>query len=110
MSDLFKLCPRCKLNRNRANFSSNGYCKQCDKLYHAEKRAQQPRKCRQCKELKMPDQYNEPASRSCKDCVQATVERRKALKPKTYAESKDYYYLMGFCPLIQSWLVRKWIA
>jgi len=104
---MMKPCPRCEKPFNRG--SGNGYCKDCAALYAAEKRLA-PRMCRQCKECKMPDQYNEPASRSCKDCVQATVERRKALKPKTYAESKDYYYLMGFCPLIQSWLVRKWIA
>lgn len=108
MSELMKRCPKCTFMRNRANFSSNGYCKQCDKIYHAEKRAQQPRKCRQCKEAKMPSEYNDAASRSCKDCVQATIERRKAKTPKTYAESKEYYYLMGFCPLIQSFLQRKW--
>lgn len=103
MSELMKRCPKCTFMRNRANFSSNGYCKQCDKIYHAEKRAQQPRKCRQCKEAKMPGQYNEAASRSCTECVNATKERKKSyVKPEPYAAEKA-------CPLMAAFLYGKLI-
>lgn len=103
MNSMLKTCPRCKEPKNRANFSANGYCKQCDKIYHAEKRAQQPRKCRQCKEAKMPDQYNEAASRSCTECVNATIERKKSyVKPEPYAAEKA-------CPLMAAFLYGKLI-
>ena len=103
MSTMLKKCPKCKLPKNRANFCSNGYCKPCDKLYHAEKRAQQPRTCRQCKEAKMPDQYNEAASRSCTECVNATIERKKSyVKPEPYAAEKA-------CPLMAAFLYGKLI-
>jgi hypothetical protein len=103
MSDLMKRCPKCTFMRNRANFSSNGYCKQCDKIYHAEKRAQQPRKCRQCKEAKMPDQYNEAASRSCTECVNATKERKKSyVPPMNFAGDEP-------CPLMSRFLRSKFV-
>ena len=103
MNDLMKRCPKCTFMRNRANFSSNGYCKQCDKIYHAEKRAQQPRKCRQCKELKMPTEYNEAASRSCTECVNATIERRKKYVPPMNFSGDDP------CPLMSRFLRSKFV-
>ena len=103
MSDLMKRCPKCTFMRNRANFSSNGYCKHCDREYHAEKRAQQPRKCRQCKELKMPSEYNEAASRSCTECVNATKERKKSyVPPMNFAGDEP-------CPLISRFLRSKFV-
>lgn len=103
MSDLMKRCPKCTFMRNRANFSSNGYCKQCDREYHAEKRAQQPRKCRQCKELKMPSEYNEAASRSCTECVNATKERKKSyVPPMNFAGDEP-------CPLMSRFLRSKFV-
>ena len=103
MSSLMKICPRCKLPKNRANFCSNGYCKQCDKIYHAEKRAQQPRKCRQCKDVKMPTEYNEAASRSCTECVNATKERKKSyVPPMNFAGDEP-------CPLMSRFLRSKFV-
>lgn len=103
MSDLMKRCPKCTFMRNRANFSSNGYCKQCDKIYHADKRAQQPRKCRQCHELKMPSEYNEAASRSCTECVNATKERRKSYVPPMNFAGDEH------CPLMSRFLRSKFV-
>lgn len=103
MSSLMKICPRCKLPKNRANFCSNGYCKQCDKIYHAEKRAQQPRKCRQCKDVKMPTEYNEAASRSCTECVNATIERKKSYVPPMNFAGDE------LCPLMSRFLRSKFV-
>lgn len=103
MSDLMKRCPKCTFMRNRANFSSNGYCKQCDKIYHADKRAQQPRKCRQCKDVKMPTEYNEAASRSCTECVNATKERKKSYVPPMNFSGDEP------CPLMSSFLRSKFV-
>ncbi len=103
MNSMLKTCPRCKEPKNRANFSSNGYCKQCDKEYHAEKRAKQPRKCRQCKDVKMPYQFNEAASRSCTDCVNATKERRKSYVPPMNFAGDEH------CPLMSRFLRSKFV-
>ena len=103
MNSMLKTCPRCKEPKNRANFSANGYCKQCDKIYHAEKRAQQPRKCRQCHELKMPSEYNEAASRSCTECVNATKERKKSYVPPMNFSGDEP------CPLMSRFLRSKFV-
>ena len=103
MNSMLKKCPRCKEPKNRANFSDNGYCSDCSKAYQADYRASKPRKCRGCKEVKMPDQYNEAASRSCTECVNATIERKKSyVKPEPYHEHKA-------CPLMAAFLYGKLI-
>ena len=103
MNSMLKKCPRCKEPKNRANFSDNGYCSDCSKAYQADYRASKPRKCRGCKEVKMPDQYNEAASRSCTECVNATIERKKSyVKPEPYHEHKA-------CPLMATFLYGKLI-
>lgn len=100
---LMKICPRCEKSKNRANFQSNGYCKPCDASYHAEQRSKRPRTCRQCKKLKWPTEYNEAASRSCTECVNATKERKKTyVKPEPYAAEKA-------CPIMAAFLYGKLI-
>lgn len=102
-TSFMKICPRCEKSKNRANFQSNGYCKPCDASYHAEKRAQQPRKCRQCKDVKMPTEYNEAASRSCTECVNATKERKKSyVPPMNFAGDEP-------CPLMSRFLRSKFV-
>lgn len=103
MNSMLKTCPRCREPKNRANFSDNGYCSDCSKAYQADYRASKPRKCRGCKEVKKPDQYNEAASRSCTECVNATIERKKSyVKPEPYAAEKA-------CPLMAAFLYGKLI-
>ena len=105
---LMKKCPKCDLPKNRANFSSNGYCKPCDALYHASRRATEKRRCRQCRESKSPSEYLFTTSRSCAGCVQATQERKKMKLKTVYAEARNVY-LEGFNGLMQHWLMRRWI-
>ena len=101
MSSLLKICPKCKLPKNRANFCSNGYCKPCSKAYQADYRASKPRKCRGCKEVKKPEAYCSSKSRSCTECVNATIERKKSyVKPEPYAAEKA-------CPLMAAFLYGK---
>ena len=107
MNSLLKKCPRCHEKKNRANFSDNGYCSDCSKAYQADYRASKPRKCRGCKEVKKPEAYSSPKSRSCTECVEANVERRieyqkNYVKPEPYAAEKA-------CPLMAAFLYGKLI-
>jgi len=102
---MMKRCPKCASLRNRANFASNGYCKACDKLYHAEKRAKEPRKCRQCKEYKQSTAFANLASRYCTECSEENAERRKVSQAERVYEKPDV--INSLC---QAWLQRKWLV
>lgn len=105
---LMKKCPKCELPKNRANFSSNGYCKPCDALYHASRRATEKRRCRQCRESKSPSEYLFTTSRSCAECVQATQERKKLKLKTVYLDNRNAGD-ESIRTMMQDWLVRRWI-
>ncbi len=100
VNSYMKECPKCHNPFNRG--SGNGYCNPCAAKYAADKR-NSPRKCRQCRIEKMPTEYNEAASRSCTECVNATKERKKSyVPPMNFAGDEP-------CPLMSRFLRSKFV-
>jgi len=100
INPLFKVCPRCKEHKNRANFSEQGYCKPCSASYQVARLNQIPKICAYCDVEQSRDQFSKKRGcNKCKTCTAEGIEKRA----KATAEERANH-MQGLNPIMNHYL------
>jgi hypothetical protein len=103
VSTMLKKCPKCKENKNRANFKPDGYCHLCSKAYHVARAAAVGRVCSVCDVEKPISAYSKKRGvRRCMVCA----EESRIMRANSAVRNE---HMQGFCSLMNSWLKKAWL-